>query len=130
MDNFKYVISNYKNFEGREIRSNFFYAFLLPLLSGFVYGMIYGILGEESTLLFIFGIFFLFWFLFTLLVFLSAAVRRIHDIGGSGWLAVLLFIPGVAPLLILVLLIKKGTAGPNKWGEDPLNQVTDTTKLI
>jgi uncharacterized membrane protein YhaH (DUF805 family) len=47
---------------------------------------------------------------------LSFAVRRIHDINWSGWLALLLFIPVVGIIFALIILLKKGTDGTNTYG--------------
>ena len=73
-----------------------------------------------------------------LLIFsLTVVVRRLHDLGYSGWWAAAVYI--ITPLLILVLreigailsmvmllayclilLFKRGTIGPNEYGPDPL----------
>ena len=54
----------------------------------------------------------------------AVAVRRLHDIGLSGWWLV----SAAAPVPVLDLLIvgaqvvcfaKQGTAGPNRYGPDP-----------
>jgi uncharacterized membrane protein YhaH (DUF805 family) len=50
------------------------------------------------------------------------AVKRLHDLNYSGWLYLLVFVPIANLVLIILLLAGKGTAGPNKFGEDPLNQ--------
>jgi uncharacterized membrane protein YhaH (DUF805 family) len=56
----------------------------------------------------------------------SAIARRLHDIGYSGYYALLIYIPGVgtvaAPFLIIYLLIESGTVGVNKFGEPPSEQ--------
>ena len=48
---------------------------------------------------------------------LSAAVRRLHDIGKSGWMIFISMIPLVGPIYLLILLCKKGQAGAvqAKW---------------
>lgn len=47
-------------------------------------------------------------------------IRRCHDMGKSGWLTLLLFVPFVNMIWVLVLLFKKGTEGENAYGPDPL----------
>ena len=46
------------------------------------------------------------------------AIRRLHDLNASGWYILLMFVP-FGQLLILWLMFKKGTTGPNKYGDPP-----------
>lgn len=48
----------------------------------------------------------------------SLLVRRLHDMGLSGWFAVpcLLFLA----ISVGAVGVQKGTVGPNKYGQDPL----------
>lgn len=50
---------------------------------------------------------------------LACGVRRLHDQDKSGWLLLLGFIPIVGGLIMLVLMLLSGTAGPNQYGPDP-----------
>ena len=45
-------------------------------------------------------------------------IRRLHDLNANGWYVLLTFIP-FGQFLILWLMLKKGTQGPNKYGEEP-----------
>lgn len=49
---------------------------------------------------------------------LAVSVRRYHDTGRTGWLALLLFVP-LINLLGLALLCAPGTTGPNRYGPQP-----------
>ena len=68
---------------------------------------------------------------------IMAYVKRLHDLGWSGWLAVLVAFGGLASIFIennviirvlnvlslvlgLFLLFRKGNDGANKYGKDPL----------
>ncbi len=51
----------------------------------------------------------------------SICVRRLHDIELSGWFALLKLFPIITFILDLILIFKKGTDGPNEYGEDPLS---------
>ena len=47
-------------------------------------------------------------------------IRRWHDLGKSGWYTLLVLIPLVNFFIAIYLWVKKGTDGPNAYGEDPL----------
>ena len=51
---------------------------------------------------------------------ISVTVRRLHDINRSGWWQLIIFVPIVGWIVDLYWMIKKGTLGPNRFGEDPL----------
>ncbi|GLZ89327.1 hypothetical protein Pres01_53780 [Metapseudomonas resinovorans] len=46
-------------------------------------------------------------------------VQRIHDIGWSGWLWLLNFVPIVGSVFALLMLFMPGTDGPNRYGPPP-----------
>ncbi len=47
------------------------------------------------------------------------AVKRLHDINMSGWNLLISFIPIANIIFGLYVMIKDGTPGSNKYGEDP-----------
>ena len=50
---------------------------------------------------------------------LAVCVRRLHDIGKSGWYYLLGLIPIVGPIILLVYYCTEGDRFENAWGEDP-----------
>lgn len=50
---------------------------------------------------------------------LAVCVRRLHDIGKSGWYIFLFLIPLIGPILILIWFCTEGNHGSNQWGENP-----------
>lgn len=50
---------------------------------------------------------------------IAVVVRRLHDIGKSGWWYLISFIPLVGVIWFLVLMCMDGTHGENKYGLDP-----------
>jgi uncharacterized membrane protein YhaH (DUF805 family) len=58
-------------------------------------------------------------FLFTIPVMLIAAVRRSHDLGRSGWFALICLIPFAGWYLVF----KPGNPGANKYGPSPKGDV-------
>ena len=51
---------------------------------------------------------------------ISCHVRRLHDMDYSGWMYLVMLIPIVDIVLLLAMIFKKGTVGPNRFGPDPL----------
>ena len=64
---------------------------------------------------FLYGLF----VLATLLPSISITVRRLHDTGKSGWLALLWFIPVLGAIAVLVFCAMEGEVGENQYGFDP-----------
>ena len=50
-------------------------------------------------------------------VFIGA--KRLHDIGWSGWLWLLLLVPVVGTVFAIIMLVVPGTEGPNRYGPPP-----------
>ncbi len=112
------VMNNYANWDGRASRSEYWWFVLFGALVGFVTGTIDGFLfGWEysdptwiSTLV----------SLALLLPNFCVSVRRLHDLGKSGWWNLLVFtIIGIIPLLIFMVM--EGEEHPNQYGNVPTN---------
>jgi uncharacterized membrane protein YhaH (DUF805 family) len=55
-----------------------------------------------------------------LIPWLAVSVRRLHDVGWSGWWLLIWFVPLAGGLLLLILDLTRGERGPNRYGPDPL----------
>ncbi|WP_343615141.1 DUF805 domain-containing protein [Flavobacterium sp.] len=129
----KVVFENYANFKGRARRSEYWYFALASSLICFaliIIGLIIGgILGDALTGVFIgYGLFLLYG-LATLLPGLAVTVRRMHDIGKSGWYYFVSFIPFIGGIWALILLCTEGNYGPNQYGSDPKNNVEEINEI-
>ncbi|MBD5289145.1 MAG: DUF805 domain-containing protein [Bacteroides sp.] len=107
------IVENYCNFEGRASRSQYWWYVLFTALLGFLIGIIF---GEETTGNIIQGIV----TLALLLPGLGLAVRRLHDIGKSGWWIFLAFIPLVGAIILIVWFCQNSQMFPNQYGEVPM----------
>ena len=58
------------------------------------------------------------WSLVILVPGLALTVRRLHDVGKSGWYYLWLLVPVVGTILVLIQLFKDSTAD-NQWGPNP-----------
>ena len=65
------------------------------------------------------GVFNLLYNLLILIPSLAVAVRRLHDVGKSGWVLLIGLIPLVGAIWLLILLLRDSEAGENKYGPNP-----------
>jgi uncharacterized membrane protein YhaH (DUF805 family) len=50
---------------------------------------------------------------------IAVSIRRLHDIGKSGWWLLALFIPLIGAIILIVFWIKASEQSSNKWGALP-----------
>ena len=65
------------------------------------------------------GIIYLVYTVFTFIPHLAVTIRRLHDVGRSGWFILILFIQIVGVIGLLAQAIKDGEPGPNQYGPNP-----------
>jgi uncharacterized membrane protein YhaH (DUF805 family) len=112
----KVVFGNYANFNGRARRKEYWMFILATTLIRFVLGFIIGLISPDLVLI---------GHLYSLAVLvpsISVAVRRMHDVGKSGWFLLL-------PIYSLILACKEGEIGPNQYGADPKNQLEELDEI-
>ena len=76
------------------------------------------ILGTTIDFLF-YGLFYILYSCAVLTPALAVAIRRLHDVGKSGWFLFVALIPLVGPIWLLILACKDGDPGPNLYGPNP-----------
>jgi uncharacterized membrane protein YhaH (DUF805 family) len=59
--------------------------------------------------------------IFFLLPSVSVSVRRLHDVGRSGWYLLWYLVPLLGTIVVFLELIAAGSYGPNRYGPDPLS---------
>jgi uncharacterized membrane protein YhaH (DUF805 family) len=50
---------------------------------------------------------------------IAVTARRLHDIGKSGWMLLLAFIPCVGGIILIVFFATDGNPGDNQYGANP-----------
>jgi len=62
-----------------------------------------------------------FWLVMLVAVWANVAlsVKRLHDMGKPGLIAVVLFIPVISIIAFIALCLMPGEAGPNRYGQRP-----------
>ena len=98
------VLQNYATFGGRARRSEYWYFILFNTIISFGLGFVAGLMQVN-------------WIsnIYTLAVLIpsiAVAVRRMHDVGKSGWFA-------LVPIYNLILACTNGVQGDNEYGADP-----------
>jgi uncharacterized membrane protein YhaH (DUF805 family) len=109
-------LKNYATFEGRARRREFWAFTLVNAAVGVTLQMLDGLADGGGHYLYA---------VYAALVFvpsLAVTVRRLHDTGRSGWWMALVLVPALGPIVLLILLLSKGDAGPNGYGVTPRRQ--------
>jgi uncharacterized membrane protein YhaH (DUF805 family) len=105
-------LSKYANFQGRALRSEYWYFVLFLFIVDIVAYLIdMGIFGRPL----LYGLA----SLALLLPSLAVGVRRLHDTDRSGWWLLISFIPLIGAIVLIVWFCTQGTQGPNRFGEEP-----------
>jgi uncharacterized membrane protein YhaH (DUF805 family) len=123
MKYFMLALQQYANFNGRANRPQYWYFVLFQ----FIFLIVAAILDNVSGLNFApasYGFIYLLVVVALILPGLAVSVRRLHDLNKSGWYILLSLIPLIGGIWLLVLMVSKGTDGPNQYGPDPNGDVT------
>jgi uncharacterized membrane protein YhaH (DUF805 family) len=116
----KVVFLNYANFKGRAQRKEYFMfvlfysLFILLALIADIVVFDYDLDDAEG-----YGLFFSIFLLAMMMPGTAVTARRLHDVGKSGWLQLILLIPLIGPIVLLVFLCKDGVPQANKYGTSP-----------
>lgn len=104
----KTCFSKYATFSGRATRSEYWYFAAFNAIVGAVLGVI----GFASDMTFLSNI-------YSVAVFLpglAVAVRRLHDIGKSGWSYLWVCLPIIGWIMLLIWVCKASTPEENEYG--------------
>ncbi|QDH78655.1 DUF805 domain-containing protein [Echinicola soli] len=119
MEYYKKVLSQYADFNGRARRKEYWmfalFNLLVLIVLSIVAVMLSMVLSSELPYILLFGAY----TLAIIIPSLAVAVRRLHDIGKSGWMYLVGLIPMIGGIWLLVLLVTEGEHGANQYGEDP-----------
>ncbi|MDB4161311.1 DUF805 domain-containing protein [Bacteroidia bacterium] len=100
------ITKNYANFNGRARRKEYWGFFLFNIIISYASAFIFT--SIDPTLALVSSI-------YSLAVFipsLAVAVRRMHDVGKSGWYILI-------PIYNIILAVTDGDKSSNEYGEDP-----------
>lgn len=112
------VLKQYADFSGRARRMEYWMFTLFNIIFAVGAMILDNVLGLTIGVL-PYGIIY-FVYVFALVIpGLAVFVRRLHDVGKSGWMFFIALIPIVGTIWILVLLCMDSQPENNKWGQNP-----------
>ena len=118
------VLKQYVDFNGRARRKEYWMFVLISAIVSYGIAGIAIATGIES-LKFLSGA-------YSLAVFLpglGVSVRRLHDVGKSGWFLLIVLVPLIGAIWLLVLMCTDGEPGPNEYGPNPKNPVDELNDI-
>jgi len=118
------IKNRYAQFDGRASRSEFWYFALFyfimdviaAIIDAFVLNPIMGTTPDQAAQG---GILQMIFALGLLIPSIALGIRRLHDIGKSGWWYLLVLIPIIGWLALLYFYILDSQPGSNQYGENP-----------
>jgi uncharacterized membrane protein YhaH (DUF805 family) len=122
----KSVLGNYANFSGRARRSEYWWWILAVMVT---FGVIYGVAATgvstsadgQASVGAIAWLFYVIGGVLGLALFIpniAVAIRRLHDVGQSGWMYLLALVP-FGGLVLLYFFLKDSQPGANQYGPSP-----------
>ena len=118
MKYFLYCLQHYADFNGRARRSEYWYFALFNLIISFVIGFTFGVIAGILDMPALDNLTYL-WSLVVFIPGLAVSVRRLHDIGRSGWWLLLSLIPLVGSIILIIWCCFDSQPGANQYGSNP-----------
>ena len=119
MDYYLAALKKYATFSGRAQRKEYWYFILFQLIIFLIFlialSLVEGITLFENIIIYLLFAY----YALTFIPFLAVTIRRLHDTGSSAWALLLRFIPLVGELVLISMLVSKGTTGENSYGANP-----------
>ena len=111
-------MKKYVDFSGRARRKEYWMFVLFNIIFGIVAVILDNILGTASEDLG-YGLFYGLFALAVMLPTLAVTVRRLHDLGKSGWWFFISLIPIIGGIWLFVLTVTDSQPGDNQYGANP-----------
>ena len=123
MNYYSICLSKFADFSGRARRREYWTFALVNCLIAMLLLILGLAFGEDSPAS---NIMVTIFYLIMLVPSLSVSVRRLHDIGKSGWWLFIGFIPLIGSLLLLVWSLMDSEPGENQYGKNPKEEDNKT----
>ena len=112
------AMKKYVDFSGRARRTEYWMFALFNVIFAIVALVLDNLLGTASEELG-YGLFYGLFSLAIMLPGLAVTVRRLHDVGKSGWWIFISLIPLIGGIWLLVLTVTDSQPGANEYGPNP-----------
>jgi uncharacterized membrane protein YhaH (DUF805 family) len=112
------VLKQYADFSGRARRKEYWMFTLFNIIFIIVAMTLDNILGLTVGEL-PYGVFYVLYALAVLIPGIAVTVRRLHDVGKSGWDFLIVLIPLIGAIWLLVLMVTDSNPGENQYGQNP-----------
>lgn len=112
------ALKQYAVFTGRARRKEYWFFVLFNIIIFIVLSLVdqaLGLRGFVATL----GLLSSLYWLAVIIPTIAVAVRRLHDIGRTGWWLLLAFIPVIGSVVLLVFALLDSQPGANQYGPNP-----------
>jgi len=122
MEWFIKCLKQYADFNGRARRKEYWMFTLFVVIFFIVAAILDNLLGTTFKFAGVsapYGWIYLLFAFAMILPSLAVVVRRLHDIGKSGWYYFLVFIPVVGGIILLIWYCKNSQPGENQYGPNP-----------
>ena len=119
------VLKKYAVFSGRARRKEYWMFVLFNFIFGLVASLIDLGIGLLTFAVFGFGILSILYAVAVFVPGLAVSVRRLHDVGKSGWYLLIILIPIAGPIWLLVLVCMDSQPGHNAYGPNPKEEIID-----
>lgn len=116
MNYYSICLSKFADFSGRARRREYWTFALVNCLIAMLLLILGLAFGEDSPAS---NIMVTIFYLIMLVPNLSVSVRRLHDIGKSGWYMFLSLIPLIGGLILLIWSLMDSEPGENQYGKNP-----------
>lgn len=126
------VWKDYADFNGRARRKEYWmFALINTIIVLALYSIAIAGIANDSGVLATLGMaLYGMYALAVLIPSLAVAVRRLHDVGKSGWFLLIALIPIIGGIWLLVLLCTDSVAGENEYGPNPKTGSDTTEHLV
>ncbi len=112
------VLKQYADFSGRARRKEYWMFVLFNMIFAIVAMILDNVLGIVMEGIG-YGPLYGLYVLAMLIPGLAVAVRRLHDVGKSGWMILIVLIPLIGAIWLLVLMVTDSNPGENQYGQNP-----------
>jgi uncharacterized membrane protein YhaH (DUF805 family) len=106
------VWKKYADFTGRARRKELWMFVLFNFIIGFIGGSLANAVPFIGILVGLYN-------LAALVPSFAVGARRLHDIGKSGWLQLIILVPIIGAIVLIVWYCQPGQSGANAYGNDP-----------